>query len=71
MPAKKGKIEYPSKDIYYGEMENLKKHGEGYIFFHNGFKFFGSFVEGSIHGFGKYYKGDVKVAEGIWKNGVL
>lgn len=43
MPEKKVKIEYPSGDIYFGEIKKLQKHGKGYLFFKNGSKYVGEF----------------------------
>ena len=71
VPGRKGKIEYPSGDSYCGELFGLKKHGEGYLFFANGHKFMGNFVDGKIQGYGRYYSGDTKIAEGYWFDGVL
>lgn len=53
--VKKGKIQYPSGEVYLGEILKFKKHGKGQLFFKNGSKYVGSFVEGSITGYGCYY----------------
>jgi len=51
-------INYPNNDVYYGPVdEKLYKHGEGYLFFNNGYKYVGSFRNGSISGLGSYLKG--------------
>jgi hypothetical protein len=39
----KAEVEYPTGDIYYGELRNFKKHGQGYLFFKNGNKYIGEF----------------------------
>ena len=50
-------ITYPNGHIYYGPVDdNLYKHGEGYLFLNEGFKYVGSFKHGSISGIGSYYK---------------
>lgn len=54
-----------------GEVKKLKKHGQGHLFFKNGTKYVGTFVDGDIAGQGCFYENDKIVAEGIWKNGVL
>lgn len=49
----------------------MRKHGEGFLFFKEGKKFLGQFLNGKINGYGKYYDGEIKVAEGFWIDGVL
>ena len=66
------KIEYPSGDIYYGPMNNMKKHGKGHLFFANGNKYVGNFKEGKITGEGAYYSSDDELkGMGMWNDGVL
>lgn len=50
----------------------MRKHGTGYLFFANGNKYIGEFVDGKIDGKGVYYEsnGEIK-GEGIWKSGIL
>ncbi len=45
-----GEIKYSRGEIYYSEIENLKKNGLGYLFFKDGRKFIGHFKKGRIRG---------------------
>jgi hypothetical protein len=65
-------ITSPNKDVYYGPVdEKLYKHGKGYLFLQNGYKYVGNFSHGSITGIGSYYKDDVLVIKGQWLKGKL
>ncbi len=65
-------ITYPNKDVYYGPVsEKLYKHGEGYLFLHNGYKYVGTFKHGSITGIGSYFKEDKLIIRGLWQKGKL
>lgn len=66
------KITYPNGDVYYGPVDDKnRKHGDGYIFLANNSKYIGSFSNGSITGYGAYYKDDILMNRGYWKKGKL
>ena len=37
-------VEYTNKNVYYGPLKQLKKHGYGYLYYPNDRKFFGQFI---------------------------
>jgi hypothetical protein len=47
------------------------RHGQGYLFLKNGFKYVGNFRHGVIYGFGQYFKDDKIITQGFWENGKL
>lgn len=51
--------------------DKLYKHGEGYLFLHNGYKYVGNFEKGSINGLGSYYKNERLIVRGLWDKGRL
>ena len=60
-----GTITYPNEDVYYGPVDyKLYKSGQGYLFFKNGYKYIGSFKQGSISGIGSYFKDDQLIING-------
>ena len=51
--------------------EKLYKHGKGHLFLANGDKYIGDFMNGSITGYGVFYKGANIIVEGQWMQGQL
>lgn len=57
---------------YEGEFYEDRKHGFGTLYFVNGDKFSGCFVNDSIQGFGNFYqKKTQKTIMGIWTNNIF
>ena len=57
---------------YEGEFYEDKKHGFGTLYFINGDKFSGCFVNDSIQGFGNFYRSrDHKTIMGIWMDNLF
>ncbi len=42
----KATIKYPMGQIYYGDIKEFKRHGQGYLFFNDGSKYEGDFSDG-------------------------
>ncbi|KAL7544055.1 hypothetical protein ACHAXR_013494 [Thalassiosira sp. AJA248-18] len=63
------KIEFADGEIYEGEIENGKAHGNGKFTFDDGEVYDGDWVEDKRHGHGKVTYANGSVYEGQWKNG--
>jgi len=60
---------YGSGDIYEGEFENGKEHGNGTFRWKNGNVYEGEFVESKRHGWGKMVWASGNTYEGQWVEG--
>ena len=54
-----GTITFPNGDMYVGEFQNDKPHGQGSGNFHNGGRYLGEHQDGKFHGQGTYTFADL------------
>ncbi len=63
-----GKFKYESGDLYIGQFEAHKSHGQGLCVYTSGIKYVGTWKGGKIEGEGRMYLQDGSIKAGIWKN---
>jgi len=66
-----GKFKYENGDIYIGQFEGHKAHGQGVLMYANGVKYMGGWKAGKIEGEGRMQLADGTVTGGIWANNKL
>lgn len=66
-----GKMTYPNGDVYEGEWNEDKMHGDGtYVYKKTGDIYSGSWVNGKKQGYGRYeFEADRSMMVGNWENG--
>ena len=65
-------IDYDGEQCYNGELDESKKiNGQGLIYFQNGKKLEGNFMDGKLNGFGKYIDENGTFYEGYFDHGEL
>ena len=57
--------------LYKGEFKNNKVNGKGILYYSDGYRFEGNFSDGVSNGYGKLFKNNNVIKEGVWINGLV